>query len=101
MIIAANSVWLLNVVLASLGTLYKEKQTKLEVCLKDLLGSQITLFAFSGSKMSLLNTSTRSMVPLKTSGLPVVCRDGTEYRSSKVHGCAWEGPYRTDSGHIK
>lgn len=93
MIIAANSVRLLSVVLASLGTLYKEKQTKLEVCMKDLLGSQITLFAFSGSKMSLLNTSTRSMVPLKTSGLPVVCRDGTEYRSSKVHGCAWEGPY--------
>ena len=93
MIIAANSVRLLSVVLASLGTLCKEKETKLEVCMKDLLGSQITLFAFSGSKMFLLNTSTRSMVPLKTSGLPVVCRDGAEYRSSKVHGCAWEGPY--------
>lgn len=93
MIIAVNSVRLLSVVLASLGTLCKEKETKLEVCMKDLLGSQITLFAFSGSKMSLLNTSTHSMVPLKTSGLPVVCRDGTEYRSSKVHGCAWEGPY--------
>lgn len=70
MIIAANSVRLLSVVLASLGTLCKKKkkkETKLEVCRKDLLGSQITLFAFTGSKMSLLNTSTRSMVPLQTS----------------------------------